>query len=70
METAKPGWYFYVECANPECREDIITGEAPVQDLNQPLRVRGTTVTCPHCSTKHTYPATQVLYGVVPKDNG
>ena len=70
MEKAKPGWYFYVECVNPDCREDIIFAEAPpAQELTQPLRIQGTTVKCPHCNTEHTYPAAQVLYGTVEKNS-
>jgi ribosomal protein S27E len=66
MEKAKPGgWYFYVECSNPDCRKDIIFQEAPPPEKIDRPKVRGLTVVCPHCQQEHTYPAAQVARGQV-----
>ena len=61
MSQATSGYYFFSNC--PQCKGEVILGEAPSPAEEEYPKSRSILMTCPHCGAEHTYSPKEMAVG-------
>jgi DNA-directed RNA polymerase subunit RPC12/RpoP len=65
---SKAKYHFFAICAN--CGKEIVLHEAPSPQQEEHPKSRGSTATCPHCKTTHTYMGREMGRGEIGEEKG
>lgn len=68
METAKPGFYFYGVCPNPDCKKHMPLEETPHPAESTVYKKREMTASCPSFGTRHTFKLDDIDVGYTDKE--